>query len=367
MVDVRALILWADAESTNLGVRTLARGTASLIDGAFAEAEHAVETRFQGYGEGDAPVRIGYPRRLARRLATPHDELVDWVKTFDVVVDTRGGDSFTDHYGMRRLVTMSLMSEVVRRARVPLVLGPQTIGPFDTRRGQALARRTLRTSRLIMVRDPVSASVAAELGRPADVLTSDVVFALPRAHPAAATRDVLLNVSGLLWNENPHVDARRYRETVARLARELTAGGRTVGLLAHVLAGPLRDNDVAAVQELAASLDTAVEVLVPTGLDDVRAMVATASVVIGSRMHACLNALSVGRPAIALAYSRKFTPLLSAIGWKHSFDLRTDGGDIVDRVRASVDDPRLPDAVSRVVDEAAQRVLEARTALVDAL
>src|SRR5699024_9500305 len=39
---------------------------------------------------------------------------------------------------------------------------------------------------------------------------------------------------------------------------------------------------------------------------------------------ACLNALSVGTPAIPLAYSRKFAPLLDSVGWTTGFDLRTD-------------------------------------------
>ena len=48
---------------------------------------------------------------------------------------------------------------------------------------------------------------------------------------------------------------------------------------------------------------------------------------IGSRMHACLNALSVGTPAIPLAYSRKFAPLLGDLGWAHVVDLRTQASD----------------------------------------
>jgi polysaccharide pyruvyl transferase WcaK-like protein len=38
-------------------------------------------------------------------------------------------------------------------------------------------------------------------------------------------------------------------------------------------------------------------------------------------MHACLNALSMGTPAIPWAYSRKFAPLMSDLGWDLSVDL----------------------------------------------
>ena len=38
-------------------------------------------------------------------------------------------------------------------------------------------------------------------------------------------------------------------------------------------------------------------------------------------MHACLNAVSTGTPAIAIAYSRKFKPLFDEIGWPHVLQL----------------------------------------------
>jgi len=56
----------------------------------------------------------------------------------------------------------------------------------------------------------------------------------------------------------------------------------------------------------------------PRDLDDARWIIAGSTVLIGARMHACLNALSTGVPAIAMAYSRKFAPLFDAIGWPYS-------------------------------------------------
>src|SRR5699024_592440 len=137
-------------------------------------------------------------------------------------------------------------------------------------------------------------------------------------------RDVLVNVSGLLWTENPHVGAAAYRRTLQETVTRLRADGREVALLAHVLDNPSADNDVPALRELAAQVGGGLEVVVPTDLDSVRATIAGANLLIGSRMHACLNALSVGTPAIPLAYSRKFAPLLESVGWRTGFDLRTD-------------------------------------------
>src|SRR5699024_11351819 len=104
--------------------------------------------------------------------------------------------------------------------------------------------------RLVVARDPRSAAEAEALRRPADMTAADMVFAIeqPQAGPP---RDVLVNVSGLLWNTNPHVDAAAYRRTLQETIALLRADGREVTLLAHVLDNPTPDNDVPAARELA--------------------------------------------------------------------------------------------------------------------
>jgi polysaccharide pyruvyl transferase WcaK-like protein len=315
---MRVLVLWADDASPNLGVRVLAQGTSALIRMAWPEAT----VDLQNYGSRIAPVRLGSPQDLLAEWVTRRAGLRQWVRGYDLVVDTRSGDSFADIYGVNRLLQMSTLAEFVRSCDVPLVLGPQTIGPFGSRRGRLLARRSMRSATSVMARDSSSASYAESLGSPVDVRTTDVVFALPV--PERNTHhDVVLNVSGLLWHGSPHVDPRSYRAAVTGIYEGLRQRDRRVTLLAHVLDGPSSDNDVTAAREFAAAVGGDVDVVVPTTLTDARALVAGARLVLGSRMHACLNALSVGTPAIPLAYSRKFEPLLGDLGWTPSVDLRS--------------------------------------------
>ncbi len=330
---MKALVLWAAESSTNLGVRALAAGTEALIRSVWPDAE----VSFQSSGPGAAPMRVGNPKRLLRERFTPGSELVTWMSGFDLVVDTRGGDSFADIYGIKRLLTSSLLDEIVVRAGVPLVYGPQTIGPFDSRRGQQIARWSVRRASLILTRDSVSAAYLRTLGNVHQVATTDVVFALDRP-TVPRTRDVVLNVSGLLWNSSDHLDGSKYQSVVLDLFRSLVADGRRVTLLAHVLASNLTDNDVPAIEEAARIVGGDVELIVPESLDEVRATVASAELVIGSRMHACLNALSVGTSAIPLAYSRKFEPLLVDLGWRASVDLRTSPDPVRETMAWSRDD-----------------------------
>jgi polysaccharide pyruvyl transferase WcaK-like protein len=127
----------------------------------------------------------------------------------------------------------------------------------------------------------------------------------------------------------------------------LVAQGREVTLLAHVLDSASSDNDVRALTEFAAAHEGPVDVVVPESLAEVRETVAGASVVLGSRMHACLNALSVGTPAVPLAYSRKFEPLLHDVGWRYGIDLRTEA-DAVEAVLRILEEEPLAAAAADV-------------------
>lgn len=315
---MRVLVLWADDVSTNLGVRALGAGCRELVRRVWPDAA----VTYHNFGSSSTPVKVGRLRSALAERVLNRGGLQQWLSTFDLVLDTRSGDSFADIYGLRRLGVMTLMAEAADEAGVPVVMAPQTIGPFSTRLGRRVARRSLRRARLVMARDPLSAEASERLGRPADVLTTDVVFAIPQPS-AAPERDIVLNVSGLLWDPNPHVDHQLYRTVVTDLAEALLATGRSVTLMPHVLESASADNDLPATRELQGLLHGHVDVVVPTSLEDVRSTAAAANLLIGSRMHACLNSLSVGTPCLPLAYSRKFAPLLAEIGWDWSIDLRT--------------------------------------------
>lgn len=352
---MRALILWADDRSPNLGVRALGAGTAALVRRVWPDAE----VTFQNFGHRIPQLPIGTFRSLARELVTGRRGMKNWLGDFDLVIDTRSGDSFSDSYGVRRMAIMSAVAESAALAGTPVVLGPQTIGPFTSHRGRWLGRRSLGQADAVIARDSASAEYARRHGRIVDARSSDVVFALPRL-PRTEERDVVLNVSGLLWHPNSHVDSERYRDTVRGLHGRLRAAGREVSLLAHVLDSPAVDNDVPVVRELAEEFGA--EALIPQSLDDVRAVLASANLVIASRMHACLNALSQGTPAIPLAYSRKFAPLLGDLDWHATIDLRSDPEPVQSVMRVIAQHDLTRDA-AHVADRAGAAFADAERAL----
>mgnify|MGYP001402473369 CR=1 FL=1 len=59
------------------------------------------------------------------------------------VLDISGGDSFTDLYGPWRFRAILAPKQIAIRARKPLIMLPQTIGPFESKAAVAAARRRL--------------------------------------------------------------------------------------------------------------------------------------------------------------------------------------------------------------------------------
>lgn len=316
---VRVLVLWANALSANLGVRVLAAGAQELARRAWGE-ETIVD--FQDFG----PDENGLPfagKVVIRDLMQGNGPIRAKIRQYDVILDTGAGDSFADIYGLKRLGWMLNIHRVAHSERKPMVLTPQTIGPFKTSLGRIGARYALSKAELVQVRDRVSQERSASLGRAPEVLSTDLVFLLPQP-VTDRSRDIILNVSGLLWNPNSHVNFEAYRAAVVRFAREALREGRRVTLLAHVMMNPSLDADPPAVLAAQELLNADVEIILPSDLEDARQVIASGQLLVGARMHACLNAISTGVATIPWAYSRKFRPLFEDIGWKTTVDLRTD-------------------------------------------
>ncbi len=295
----------------------LGEGIEAALESAFGSD---VDVTHRDFGTG--PVEYG-GRALLREFANPAKGAIrSDMSKFDLVVDSGGGDSLTDIYGIKRLLNIFLIQRIVRRAGKELVLSPQTIGPFSSSFARVLGKSALRNASLVLARDPKSMKILEKMSVTSRRLSTDVVFNLPVPE---VTKDggVILNVSGLLYRGSSLVGKEIYQSQTKELIERLLADGKRITLLPHVLEGSSTDNDVDVSRELFDEYSSrGVELFVPANLEDARSRISSADILIGARMHACLNALSVGVPAVALAYSRKFEPLMKAVGWDAVIDLK---------------------------------------------
>ena len=106
------------------------------------------------------------------------------IRAADLVIDIGAGDSFADIYGPARLRRMFAMKVLTHLAGRPLVVAPQTVGPFTKASSRLLARLSLKASAIVASRDRLSTEAARALGATGVIEASDVALRLPYATPA---------------------------------------------------------------------------------------------------------------------------------------------------------------------------------------
>lgn len=278
--------------------------------------------------------------RPTRPLRNPLD-FFRAVQAADMVIDIGGGDSFADIYGPRRLAQMLLMKYLTHLARRPLVLAPQTFGPFRHRLSTLLARQTIRHSAIITTRDNLSTACLREMGITGEIIeASDVALRLPYDPPPERSEGgpirIGINVSGLLmsggYTRNNMFGLRMdYPQLIRDLLRRFTdhPDGCELHLVPHVISwtgGGVEDDHAAslALREEFPSVTVAPAFTSPS---EAKSYIAGLDFFMGARMHACIAAFSSGVPVVPMAYSRKFAGLFGSLGYDETVDCTTQSAE----------------------------------------
>lgn len=271
----------------------------------------------------------GFKRFCARRNAS-----LRCVTQTNMVADITGGDSFSDIYGMRRFVLGFLRKWLMLFYGKPLVMLPQTYGPFKRTLAKTMARYILKRASLVYSRDRAGIGDANKLLNNAVNgkvrFVPDVAFILDPRKPEHLTIEpsaniqaqdsivVGLNISGLLYNggytrDNMFGLKVDYRELVGRIIELLLSYENTVVLLVPHVFAPFGavESDTEACQIVYDKLlpEDQQKVMMAKGdfeAQEIKYIIGMCDFFLGSRMHSCIAALSQCVPAVGLAYSDKF-------------------------------------------------------------
>lgn len=233
---------------------------------------------------------------------------------------------------MSRLAKMFLLKYQVHIAGKPIILAPQTIGPFKAFWSRLLARPHIRLSKATFSRDELSLKLTDTLGLTNRVgLASDIALRLPftpsaREKGGAKTR-VGLNVSGLLMNggytkSNQFGLRVDYRSLIKHLVECFVARPDcTLYLVPHVISEeqPVED-DYSACKELSDEFPGAQLAPRFANPSEAKSYIADLDFFMGARMHSCIAAFSAGVPVVPMAYSRKFEGMFGDLGYPHTVD-----------------------------------------------
>lgn len=334
----------------NLGCSALAISNISLMDSVFKKNNIDVEyvvllaepkedldlfeyTSLKGFTDFEFSYRT-YPR-LKPVLKNP--SLIKKEKSFDgldYIVDLCGGDGYTDSYGMIRLLAESLPVLLAKQQNIPFVFGPQTIGPFNKKIGNFVAKKTLNNSDYVFVRDQRSFDCCNKLKIKTDVTqVIDVAFALPykNTYDKSSMQKIGINVSGLLYNggydkKNYFGLSFSYKDFIHRLIEKLSEYDNVqIHLVPHVISDTVEiDDDYRVCKTLSEQYKNVV--LSPKFNNPINAKsyISQMDLFTGARMHSTIGAISSGVPVVPVAYSRKFNGLYNTLQYPYFIDAKSN-------------------------------------------
>jgi polysaccharide pyruvyl transferase WcaK-like protein len=330
-------LLWHSTRAENLGIGALTVAHIAILREAAAALGRRVRFLVIGWAGGMAPYYAGPDvERVELRVRDfrPFGKLWWAARRCDMVFDIGAGDSFADIYGARRIALLLAAQNIVMAAGRPLILGPQTIGPFERPWARRLARDVMRRARLVATRGALSTGFAREIGyRGALLEATDVALRLPYDPPAQRAPGkpvrVGINVSGLLFNGGyTRNNMFGLKVDYPGLMRDVLGFFRDradceVHLVSHVVTpGRPVENDHAACLTLAAEYPGAIVAPVFASPSEAKSYIAGLDFFTGARMHACIAALSSGVPVLPMAYSRKFAGFFGTLGYNHMVDCK---------------------------------------------
>lgn len=261
----------------------------------------------------------------------------------NVVVSIAGGDSFSDIYGIRRFLYVSLPQLLVLLLGKELILLPQTHGPFNGKIVRKIAKFILNNSRKIYSRDYTGLKEIEKFLKIKDDsekihFSYDVGFVLDPVKPdnldlgdffqknEEALCVIGLNVSGLLYKggysgKNMFGLKIDYRDLIYDIIDFLMKKEKVIVLLIpHTFGTEINtESDLVVCEKIYSTLKDKCNgrLFIARGSYDqneIKYIIGFCDFFIGSRMHACIAALSQNIPAVAIAYSKKFLGVFQTIG-----------------------------------------------------
>lgn len=246
--------------------------------------------------------------------------------SLDCIFDITYGDGFSDIYGKMWNVNTNILKQIANMSKTPMILLPQTYGPYKSRFLKRWAVHIVKKSAMAFSRDKQSADEMANMGCKNVIPVTDIAFALPFYKDIFEIDEdafhIGFNVSSLLWDGGHDIKLKTdYREYCRRVIMRYTnEPGVKLHLIPHVIdkindASPENDSRVCKLLHkefpetiLAPDFDTPIQA---------KSYICNMDVFIGARMHSTIGSMSSGVPTIPFSYSKKFEGLFGNLEYPY--------------------------------------------------
>ena len=257
-------------------------------------------------------------------ILLPFTKFKHYVKNMEYEAAAYGGDGFSDIYGDKLFLARLTQTIPLMAAKIPLILLPQTIGPFGCEKNKLLAHNILRYASRIYVRDNKYEEQLKALGLKYEKTKDLSAYMIPESWTIEiCPRSIGINVSGLAYyNKFVGLEGQfdNYPELINRLICFYRDKGHKIYLIPHSYNyfNPEKANDdfLACKEAYEQLLDKTDVTFVNKNLTSpqVKYLISKMSFFIGTRMHANFAAIYTGVPVFGLAYSYKFAGAFNANG-----------------------------------------------------
>lgn len=271
------------------------------------------------------PTTYLYRLRSMLRHPIKTTKTLSQMRKCDIFIDLTAGDSFSDIYGRYRFNGTTNVKLLIEHMNIPLILGPQTYGPFNEDCNKKKAKKVIEAACCVIARDQMSADYLAEFSRKSVFVTTDLAFGLPFHKTEMIPEEKIrvgINASSLLVKNKTEKTETRFRlktdydKYLKEVLRILVNDERyDIYIIPHV------ERDAG--DELKKEFPN-LHYLEPfENPISAKNFISQMDVFIGARMHATIGAFSSGVATIPTAYSRKFKGLYKNLGYNYVVDLTT--------------------------------------------
>jgi colanic acid/amylovoran biosynthesis protein len=257
------------------------------------------------------------------------------------------GFAFGDQHGPKPAQHMAQNCRRWKRQGKKIVLLPQAFGPFGSREIRIACRELVDHCDLVFAREERSYQHLVEVTGPREAIriapdfTSVVAGRLPDGfHPADCVAFVVPN-QRMLDKTDPATQ-RGYVPLLAKAIDQLAAAGLKPTVLLHA------PEDAPLATRLAETTRSRFDVLSVACPVQLKGVLGTARLVISSRFHALVGALSQGVPALACGWSHKYEELLRQYDCPECVLSVGDAADLGERIGRLSDGPGRDELVARI-------------------
>lgn len=261
------------------------------------------------------------------------------------VIDA-SGFAFGDQHGPRPTQTMAAQCKRWKSQGKKIVLLPQAFGPFSSPEIRQACRQLVEHCDLVFAREETSLGHLMDVVGPRENIrqapdfTNLVEGRLPDGFEPWEDAALVVPNTRMLDKTDPQT-AEKYLPFVASVIVWLRNAGLRPALLLHT---PEDEQLVPPLLDLAGNAIPVLRESCPVAL---KGILGTARIVVSSRFHALVGALSQGVPAVAC-------------GWSHKYDELLRQYDCPECLLGVDDGPRLAEKLGPLVDPATHAELVAR-------